>query len=75
MSGKFVPQEAGFYWAKERGVDWFNLLVKVEGDSPFLHCAWIIKRNSLGNPLGQVKQWEIGEWHPDRILAPDERAA
>lgn len=43
---KVLPQATGFYWARERGFRYWNLIVEVVGDSPFFRLdVW-----SLNSP-------------------------
>lgn len=38
---KNKPTEPGFYWARESGYQWWNVIVMVEGESPYLsYRAW-----------------------------------
>lgn len=38
---KVLPQQAAFYWARERDFEFWNMIVNVYGDAPFLRIdAW-----------------------------------
>lgn len=52
-----VPKDRGLYWAKSDNHEWFNLIVNVEGEPPFLEV-----RNYLNMSLPGVDT--IREWGP-----------
>jgi hypothetical protein len=61
-----LPTEAGFWWAKTGKTPYFNLIVEVFGDAPFLRLrGW----NLLQNQFAEVDPHIIEEWGP-RIAKP-----
>ena len=32
-----IPKEPGYYWARTAGYGWWNLIVHIKGDTPYLH--------------------------------------
>ena len=44
------PTEPGLYLMRTKGCGWYNLLVRVEGGAPYLHCEWWdMKESKLGH--------------------------
>ena len=44
---KTIPKEPGFYWAKSSNYKWYNLIVHIYGDLPYLEWeAWDRGMNS-----------------------------
>lgn len=38
-----LPSKPGFYWARIKGYNWFNLIAQVYGDVPFLRLdIWYV---------------------------------
>ena len=54
-----MPTETGIYWAKCSNSKWFNLLVEVYGNAPFLKIrGW----NRTHDRIYNYDVWEIDEW-------------
>ena len=50
-----------FYLARSEAYRWFNLIIRVVGESPFLTLeAWDLSKDSLY----KIKSYDIGEWGP-----------
>lgn len=39
-----APNEPGLYWARERGSKYWNYIVRVGGESPYLSIEFVWKR-------------------------------
>ena len=44
-----IPNQEGLYLARERGADYWNLIVEVYGASPFLRCRIVGNRSGIFN--------------------------
>lgn len=56
-----TPTEIGFYWAKSDTYQWWNLIVEVYGESPFLKIrAW----NRGKDVLSIFQSHDIKSWGP-----------
>lgn len=42
MDTKNLPAEPGFYWGRGNKYKWWNLIVRIGGDSPYLRVNWIL---------------------------------
>ena len=41
--------KAGYYWAKQDGFGWYNLIIDVHGTYPFFKIrAWNVHKDNLG---------------------------
>lgn len=59
-----MPKEPGYYWAKESCFKWWNLIIRVYGDSPYLrYDTWNIYRDKL-IPDDRRSETFIGEIGP-----------
>lgn len=60
------PNRPGYYWAKSGNYKWFNLLVCIHGDAPFLKIkAW----NLVEDKVFIYESSDITEWS-DEISKP-----
>ncbi len=41
-----LPENPGFYFGRTAGFNWFNLIIEISGDHPYLHCALVLERSS-----------------------------
>lgn len=57
-----IPTSEGFYWAKTSGYQWFNLIIRIHGESPFLHIdAWEYVERRV---IADIHPYEIAEVGP-----------
>ena len=59
-----IPQTAGFYWASALDINYFNLIVKVEGNAPMLFITYALDNSFKGPRVIPLKPYEITEWGP-----------
>lgn len=57
----YTPDKAGVYYAQRAAYYWYNLIVILEGNAPFLYAAVVYDR-ALGRivkdyPLGDITAW------------------
>jgi len=62
-----MPKKAGIYWASTDAFQWFNLIVDVYGDPPFLAMQ---AYNFVTGQACLPKPFEIAKWGP-KIERPD----
>jgi hypothetical protein len=62
------PTERGLYWAKQKGFKWFNFIVYITGEAPYLKLRYALSRND--DCLNTLTLDDIGEWGPE-ILTPE----
>lgn len=57
-----LPKEEGFYWARTSNHNWWNLIVRVYGDSPFFNVdAWAHNDHVFST---KVSVYDIEEFGP-----------
>ncbi|MCT4647558.1 MAG: hypothetical protein N4A74_21400 [Carboxylicivirga sp.] len=55
---KNLPQQAGFYWAKTDGMNWFNAIVQVYGDAPFFRLiGWDHRHEKTFKGINKVDEF------------------
>ncbi len=55
---KNLPKETGFYWAKTDGMQWFNAIVQVYGDSPFFKViGWDHRREKTFSGIENISEF------------------
>lgn len=64
------PTEAGLYYARTGRFEWFNMIVVLVGESPFLRISMAYSRDQATVINGDLIE-KIVEWS-DRIPAPNE---
>jgi hypothetical protein len=66
------PTKCGFWWAKSGPHKWFNLIVVVRGEAPFLE----LRALDLGLDEGykEIEPSNVAEWGPE-IQNPNEGPA
>lgn len=71
-----APNEAGFYWARERGTNWWNYIVRVTGEAPYLKIDFVWKRaeNSFAEPYRVFAFGPKIEIPPDPVLFDKENS-
>jgi len=50
------PTEPGFYWAREKDFRWWNVIVQIAGEPPWLEVGHIFSRSSrsIGSISGLI---------------------
>lgn len=66
---KNVPTEPGMYWARYKGFAWWNIIVEIAGDAPYLYVYRIWNRPESTATTGTFipADLEICEYGP-RII-------
>lgn len=64
------PSKGGFYWARQTSYEWYNLIVYVTGDPPFMRLrAWYY----TDNECHQIEVHNIAEFGPQITEATPDR--
>lgn len=58
---KNVPTEPGLYLARDRGYEWWNMVVRVTGTPPYLHVdVWDWLGGKVARALAPDSYWWFG---------------
>lgn len=69
MSKNNLPTKAGIYFARRyKSDDWWNYLVGVSGEVPFMRIEWSISLAEWKSLKLEVHQ--VGDWGPE-VVRPD----
>lgn len=56
-----LPSVGGFYWARQTAYEWYNLIVYVMGDPPFMRLrAW----HYIDGESHEIEVYNIAEFGP-----------
>lgn len=58
---KNIPTEPGFYWAKSRSYKWYNCIIQISGESPYLEwTVWDRANDKLLMGKGVPSEFTFG---------------
>jgi hypothetical protein len=57
------PSKPGFFWAKSSGCKWYDLILNVYGEAPYLKIQGWSRRNGSG--VYKYEPGDIEEWGPE----------
>lgn len=58
-----LPSKEGFFWARTSRMQWWNLIVKVQGDSPFFTIdVWDYTNDKV---VAKANVYDIEEFGPE----------